>query len=116
MDNFAQRLAALDLSLFEKIHSQTSDNDKRSLLAIQAAAGELAGSYTYLEIGSYVGGSLQPHVLDEKCERIISIDKRPTAAADDRGYEQIYQNNTTEFMLNNLRQLSPQADRKITTI
>ena len=116
MENFAQRLSDLDVTLFEKIHSQTTENDKRSLLAIQQAAGEALPSYTYLEIGSYVGGSLQPHLVDPKCERIISIDKRPVAAADERGVEQIYSNNTTEYMLNNLRQVSEANIAKISTI
>jgi len=116
MQDFEHLLAGLDVGLFEKIHSQTSENDKRSLLAVEAVTRDIVSSYTYLEIGSYVGGSLQPHLLDPKCEQIISIDKRPTAAADDRGFEQIYENNTTEFMMNNLRRISDQADTKIKTI
>ena len=116
MQNFEQRLADLDLSLFERIHSQTTTNDKRSLLAIQQATGEVRPSFTYLEIGSYVGGSIQPYLFDRKCERIISIDKRPVVAADDRGIDQIYINNTTEYMLNNLRQVSEVGVGKITTI
>lgn len=115
-NNFAELLADLDLSLFEKIHSQTTPNDKKSLLAVQNAVGELLPSFTYLEIGSYVGGSLQPYLLDPKCEKIFSIDKRPVAAADERGIEQIYSNNTTAYMLNNLRLVSEEAIAKITTI
>lgn len=116
MTVFASRLAELDLALFEKIHSQTSENDKRSLLAIQEAVGDIFDTFVYLEIGSYLGGSLQPYVLNEKCREIYSIDKRPVAAADDRGYAQIYRNNTTEHMLANLEELSPDGVRKIKAI
>jgi hypothetical protein len=33
----AQRIAALDTGLFDHVESQTSDDDRRSLLAIHAA-------------------------------------------------------------------------------
>ncbi len=109
MQEFENLLAELDLKLFEKIHSQTSPNDKRSLLAVQQATRELVPDYTYFEIGSYQGGSLQPYALDDRCKRVFSIDLRPTESADDRGTTQIYENNTTAHMLKNLEQL-PNAD------
>jgi hypothetical protein len=111
--NFQTLLDNLDLELFRQIHSQTSDNDKRSLLACQKAVGELLPEFVYLEIGSYIGGSLQPYLFDEKCRKIISIDKRPKAAPDERGTEQIYLNNTTAFMLDNLKKVSPEGIAKI---
>lgn len=116
MENFESLLENLDLKLFKQIHSQTSDNDKRSLLACQKAAGELLPEFIYLEIGSYVGGSLQPYIFDQKCRKIISIDKRPKAAPDERGMEMIYLNNTTAAMLENLKKLSADGVRKIQTI
>jgi len=116
MRSLEEALVSLDIGVFNKIHSQTTPNDKRSLLACQSAVREIIGQYAYLEIGSYVGGSLQPHVLDERCETIISIDKRPQAAADERGFEQIYLNNTSEFMLDNLSQLSKEGTEKIVCI
>src|SRR5512140_1248307 len=102
MEQFESLLAGLDLKLFEKIHSQTSQNDKRSLLAVQQATREIVPAFTYLEIGSYQGGSLQPYVLDDCCSKVFSIDLRPTVSADDRGHTQIYQNNTTAQMIANL--------------
>jgi Methyltransferase domain len=116
MENFDSLLENLDLELFRQIHSQTSDNDKRSLLACQKAVGEILPDYIYLEIGSYVGGSLQPYILDEKCGKIISIDKRPESAPDERGVDMIYLNNTTEAMLENLKKLSVDGIKKIQTI
>ena len=63
-DPFDARVAALDLSLFDAIPSQSSAWDRRSLLACQAAIRQRIGRYVYLEIGSHLGGSLQTHVLD----------------------------------------------------
>ncbi len=103
MTGFEQSINNLDLLIFEKISSQSSDNDKQSLLACQLAARDLTDEYFYLEIGSYLGGSIQPHLLDEKCRRIYSIDKRPRAQPDERGVEFIYLNNSTARMLENLK-------------
>ncbi|MEO6589927.1 MAG: class I SAM-dependent methyltransferase [Pyrinomonadaceae bacterium] len=116
MNNFENKLETLDISLFEKIHSQTSNDDKRSILACQKAVRELIGSYKFLEIGSYRGGSLQPFVSDEKCEKIISIDKRPKVSPDERGIDVVYLDNTTEKMLENLRGVFPEGISKIRTI
>ncbi|MBX3299797.1 MAG: class I SAM-dependent methyltransferase [Acidobacteria bacterium] len=116
MDNFRQRIEGLDLSLFDKVHSQTSPNDKRSFLAIEAATGELTDGFTYLEIGSYLGGSLQPYVADGRCGRIFSIDLRPKESADDRGVSQIYHDNTTARMLENLRGVDGADLSKLTCI
>lgn len=116
MTDFEKKLDSLDIKLFAKIHSQTSDDDKRSILACQKAVRELVGEYTFLEIGSYRGGSLQPFVMDEKCRKIISIDKRPKVSPDERGIDVVYLDNTTEKMLENLREVFPGGVSKIRTI
>lgn len=116
MNNFENKLETLDISLYEKIHSQTSDDDKRSILACQKAVRELIGDYKFLEIGSYRGGSLQPFVSDEKCEKIISIDKRPKVSPDERGIDVVYLENTTGKMLENLKEVFPEGISKIRTI
>ena len=116
MTGFDQSIKNLDLKLFEKISSQSSDRDKRSLLACQLAARELSGGYNYLEIGSYLGGSIQPHLLDEKCRKIYSIDKRPLNQPDARGVDYTYLNNSTARMLENLERVAPAAVGKITAI
>lgn len=115
LDRFETAIRDLDLDLFQKIDSQSTDRDKRSLLACQLAVRELRPGYNYLEIGSYLGGSIQPHLLDPLCRRIYSIDKRPAVQADERGIDYAYLNNTTARMLNKLRDVSPDLD-KITTI
>jgi len=116
MIEFENLLSELDLKLFENIHSQTSPNDKRSLLAVQQATREIVPGFTYLEIGSYQGGSLQPYTLDDKCRKVFSIDLRPTVSEDDRGYAQIYENNTTANMLANLGQMPDANTAKIECI
>lgn len=107
MDDFEQAISNLDVKIFEKINSQLSENDKESLLACQLAARELAPHYNYLEIGSYLGGSIQPHLLDAKCAGVYSIDKRPLHQPDNRGVDYTYLNNSTERMLKLLAEVAP---------
>ncbi len=114
MDSFERDLAALDLKLFARIPAQLTEADKRSLLAVQQAFRERVPEYTYLEIGSHLGGSIQPHLQDPRCRRIYSIDKRPLQVADERGYEVPYPDNSTSHMLKLLREIDPHADQRIT--
>jgi len=107
MSNLQERLESMDISLFEKIPSQTTDDDKRSLLAIQSAVREIAPTYTYLEIGSHLGGSIQPHLVDERCAKIYSIDKRPLVQPDERGVSYGYPENSTQRMLSLLSEIAP---------
>jgi hypothetical protein len=113
MDLFEARMARLDTSLFDAIRSQSTVGDKHSWLALQAATRSAKGSYTYLEIGSYLGGSIQPHLLDPRCRRIFSIDRRPLEQPDDRGQVFDYRDSSTARMLNNLRQLAPDQVQKV---
>ena len=112
--DFENAIAGLDISLFSAIESQSTDDDKRSLLACQLAVRELRDPYTYLEIGSYLGGSIQPYLLDPRCKRIYSIDKRPAKQPDERGIDYIYENNSTARMMANLESVS--STSKVTTI
>jgi len=107
-------IEGLDLGLFSKIESQTTDEDRTMLLAVERVVRR-TGEYTYLEIGSYLGGTLQPHVLDNKCTKIFSIDNRPVITDDVRGEQQIYQNNSTEHMLELLSTVSGVGIAKIVT-
>ncbi len=106
---FESSLHSLDLGLFQTIPSQLSDADKRSLLAVQKGVSTRAASYTYLEIGSHLGGSIQPHLRDPRCSRIYSIDPRPETVADDRGETILYPKNSSAHMLDLLRGV--QGDR-----
>lgn len=114
--DFDERIATLDPALFARIESQSSDDDKRSLLACQLAVRTIRPAYSYLEIGSYLGGSLQPHLLDDRCTRIVSIDRRGTVQPDERGVPYAYRNNSTARMLGLLRAVSPSGVTKVATI
>jgi len=116
MSNFESAIADLDLNLFSKIDSQSTEQDKRSFLAIQLAVRKLRPGYKYLEIGSYLGGSIQPHLLDDACRQIYSVDKRPESQPDARGFDYKYLNNSTERMLEKLRTVAPEKMDKIVTI
>jgi methyltransferase family protein len=111
--DFDARIEELDLSLFAAIDSQSDDGDRRSWLALQREVRRRNGSYAYLEIGSYRGGSLQPYLLDPRCRKILSIDNRPLAPPDDRGEDVRYEDNSTAGMLTNLRAVDPAQVAKV---
>jgi len=115
MDHAEKKIDRQDISLFSHVLSQSTENDKRSLLALQAAFRQRK-EYVYLEIGSYRGGSLQPYVVDPKCRQIISIDPRPYSLADERGDKLRYFENTTQAMLEALAQVPDANLSKIKTI
>jgi hypothetical protein len=102
--------APLDLAHFRWIESQTSLEDRRALLSMREAVCAVDGSYRYLEVGSHLGGSLQPHVADARCVSIFSIDPRPAEQPDDRWTTTYkYEGNSTERMLTLLAAI-PGAD------
>jgi hypothetical protein len=109
------RIGQLDITLFESIPSQTSADDRRSLLAIHAAVAAKRDSFAYLEIGSHLGGSIQPYLLDGRCHAIISVDKRPAQQPDMRGTSYEYPGNSTDRMLQNLRRISAEGVCKVKT-
>jgi hypothetical protein len=113
---FEPRLVRGDLELFAAIPSQTTENDKRSLLACQLAVRSLLPEYTYLEIGSYLGGSIQPYLFDRQCARIFSIDKRPPYQPDERGANYFYTNNSTQRMLDKLSAVHEPGLAKLTCL
>jgi hypothetical protein len=110
---FKSRIEGLDTTFFSQIMSQTTDADKKSLLALQACTRANTEKYIYLEIGSYLGGSIQPHLLDPKCAKIYSIDKRQLVSRDERVEEPGYPGNTQEHMLSLLTALDPKNIGKI---
>jgi hypothetical protein len=101
---------SLDLSLFRWIRSQTSDQDRLALLSIREAVSANKKSYFYLEVGSHLGGSLQPHVADTRCSKIYSIDPRPAEQPDERWKQNYkYEGNSTQRMMDQLSSI-PNAD------
>jgi hypothetical protein len=114
-DDVSARISRLDVTLFDAIESQSSWWDRMSLLAAQRSVRERIGSYCYLEIGSHLGGSIQTHLLDPRCRRIYSIDKRPPSQPDDRSPGAVfhYPNNSTQRMLDLLESIAPDQMGKI---
>ncbi len=116
LTSLAQRIAGHDISLFDAIETQLSDDDRRSLLALHAAVRDSYETFAYLEIGSYLGGSLQAVIRDPACSAIVSIDSRPPVQPDERGFVYEYPANSTERMRSALTSL-PGADlEKMQTI
>jgi Methyltransferase domain len=107
-NDFETRLAALDTVLFQHVLSQMPEEDRKSLLALEEAVRARHRQFVYLEIGSYLGGSLQPFVVDPCCQKIISLDPRLNEYADSRGLHP-YAENTTAKMLESLGKI-PGAD------
>ena len=110
-----ERIEELSTDLFAAIPSQTSEADRRWLLAVQRATARVRGGFAYLEIGSHLGGSIQPYLLDPRCRAIFSIDARPGSQPDDRapGYVAGYEHNSTDRMLRLLRDLAPDQVGKV---
>jgi hypothetical protein len=105
-----ERVAALDISLFDHIPSETFGTDRASLLALQAAVADRQRTFRYLEIGSHLGGTLQPLMVDDRCVHVASIDPRPEWQPDDRFAEGWrYPDNSTQRMLDMLADV-PGAD------
>jgi hypothetical protein len=115
MNVVADQVDALDPDLFSFLESQTREWDRYALLALHGAMADSLGSFSYLEIGSYLGGSLQAVMRDPRCRAVTSIDPRTGSAPDDRGEATTYAHNSTEHMLGLLRTL-PEVDMaKLTT-
>lgn len=92
-----------DISVFDPVPTQLGAEDRRSILAAQGWIAERFGTYAYLEIGSYLGGSLQPHLADPRCEIVYSVDPRPRLMRDERGLLIEYPDNTTDRMIRALK-------------
>ena len=113
--SYIDMIETLDVSIFSKIETQTTENDRLSLLALQRAVARQFGRYTYLEIGSHLGGSIQPHYLDNRCRKIYSIDARPDRQNDSDGKIYYYPDNSTDRLLCNLKSLSEDQLDKVVT-
>ncbi len=113
---FEDLLRTCDPTLYDGVYSQLESGDKRSLLALQNVIRNRGTSYVYLEIGSYMGGSLQTHLLDPRCRKLYSIDIRPSDPPDNRGDVLPYPHNSTSLMLENLKAIAPGSVAKVQCI
>jgi hypothetical protein len=98
----------LDISVF-KAPSQTTEADRKSLVMLQHLVRNQTGCYVYLELGSHLGGSLVPHMIDGACRLVYSIDKRPSSQLDERGVYYDYADNSAQRMLEVLRSVVGEA-------
>lgn len=87
---------ALDISIF-CIPTAATENDRRSLLRIQRCVRDKP--YCYLEVGSELGGSLVPHLVDPHCTSVFSIDLRVSSQADERAETFYYPADGEEAMI-----------------
>jgi len=85
------------------------EDDKKMLLALQSMVRSQQNPYVYVEVGSYMGGTLVPHLMDTRCHRVVSIDKRPGRQADERGGTMSYFHASTALMLERLAQNLPSS-------
>jgi hypothetical protein len=114
-DAIAAQIYALDSALFSFLpEAQSTGLDRRALLALHAAAADRFPEFAYLEVGSYMGGSLQAVMRDPRCREVISIDPRTTRTPDARGTF-VYEGNTTDRMLELLGALPDVDMNKLTT-
>jgi hypothetical protein len=97
-----------NLNVF-KIPSQTAKGDKMSLLSLQNIVRRNVRNYVYLEVGSFKGGTLLPHLADPECRLAYSIDKRPASQPDERGRAYDYVHSGTQEMLATLEKHLPHA-------
>ena len=110
---FVARLHRLDPGLFAPVLSQTTTGDRHALLALQGLA-RARGRYVCLEIGSYLGGSLQPHIADPACGRIWSLDRRVISPPDERRVPFPYAPHSGVAMVAELSVAFADAGEKIT--
>jgi hypothetical protein len=80
-----------------------SANDKLFLLGSMRLVRK-KGSYAYIEIGSFLGGSLTPFLMDPACRMVLSIDERGRIQPDERGMSYDYSAFTTHSMISELMQ------------
>lgn len=84
METKEKARAAPDMSEEELVRwfpipSQTSLADREFLLDIQDLVRLHSGQYSYLEIGSFLGGTLAPFLIDSSCRAVLSVDERTSA-------------------------------------
>jgi hypothetical protein len=111
----AARIEALDTTIFAIQPGHYAD--RTSFLRVQRLIRTLEPGYQYMEIGSDLGASLLPHLLDPNCGGAVSIDPRPELQSDERGTDFHYPGNSTLRMLAELgKYAEPIELRKLTTI
>ena len=84
------------------IPTQTSISDKNFLLNAIEWINQHKDNYAFVEIGSFLGGSIAPFLMDSRCTLALSIDERERLLDDERGAKFDYSGITSQTMINNL--------------
>ena len=92
---------AADLQAEFPIKSETTDADRLVLLGVRGLL-RARPSYSYAEVGSFLGGSLVPFLRDPHCDRVLSIDERGRLLPDERGRSFDYSHITEAMMVEGL--------------
>ncbi len=100
-----------DLLKYFPIESQSGPSDKAFLLASRALVSELKQNYSYVEVGSYLGGSLTPFLMDPLCTLVLSIDERERQLPDERGANFDYAGITNQTMIDKLQVCGISTDK-----
>jgi predicted O-methyltransferase YrrM len=91
------------------VPSQLSRGDFAVLTAVTTFMS-LQQSYQYLELGSYLGASLQWHLRNQLCNKVVSVDKRShNPILDERNIDYTY-TSTTQDMLDALHRNNVPTD------
>jgi len=76
INQLTQMLLSKNIDLYRLVRTQTSQSDQTSLLELLHLVRGKSPLYVYLEIGSFLGGTLVPFCVDVQCKAIYSVDKR----------------------------------------
>lgn len=94
-----------------KIPGQLGFRAVQILIKVQEWVSE-DGPYNYVEIGSFRGRSLLPHVWDDDCEHALSIDLRPSFTPDERSPIDYYDEVSAESMMAAIARHVPKKNLK----
>jgi hypothetical protein len=84
------------------IEAALSSGDKLTILRTLSLVKQKEKQFSFLEIGSWLGGSLAPFARDQACTFIASVDERGRKQPDERGAKFDYTGVTSAMMLDNL--------------
>lgn len=99
---YAEEIARLDFEALFPVRTQTTGADRAFLLGMCELMGATRPAYNYLEIGSFLGGSLVPFLRDPRCKEIVSVDDRGRKQPDERGATYDYTAISAQTMLDQL--------------
>jgi len=92
----------MNIENYFPISSQSSVEDRAVILKLKEFIKQKYSKYNYVEIGSYLGGSLTPHLIDTCCLKVLSIDDRERQQPDERGVIYDYAKITNQTMLDKI--------------